>query len=330
MEIKEVKLESELNKVIEFLNSCDLLYEKGIDKTLYIEENNKIIATISKEGSTIKCLAVDKDNREDNLASTLVSAMINLMYQEGIYHIMVYTKIIYLNLFKSLGFKEIVSTDATTILETKTDSIEEVIKKIRYQIESRFNINIESEKINAIVINANPFTIGHLHLVEEARKNADYLLCFLLEEDKSFYSFKERMTLAYLATQCYENVMVIPSTKYIISNLTFPTYFLKEKDLKNHEWMLTDALIFKNYFMKLLNIRYRYVAKETDEVMVLYNNTLKEVLNDQLIEIDRLDNISASKVRNLVKENKIIEALDFIPQQIKQTFRLLSLEKKHE
>ena len=46
MEVKEAILNIEINKVKEFLASFDLSYEDSIDKTLYIEDNDKIIATI--------------------------------------------------------------------------------------------------------------------------------------------------------------------------------------------------------------------------------------------------------------------------------------------
>ena len=330
MEIKEVKLNSELQRVKDFLLSCDLNYEEGIDKTLYIEEDSNILASISKEQSTIKCLAVDKKARSDNYASKLVSEMINLMYQEGIYHILVYTKAVYSNLFQSLGFKLIVQTNLTAILEQGTSDITKTLKDIRFKVESKFDIDITKEKINAVVLNANPFTEGHLHLVEEAIKTCNYLIVFLLEEDKSYYTFKERMTLAYVSLQCHSNVIVLPSSKYIVSSLTFPTYFIKERNVRNHEWMATDALIFRDYFMKELNIKYRYVGVETDEVMKLYNQTLKEYLGEKLIEIKRLASISASAVRDLVKNGKIDEALRYIPQASKQVFRLMQQEKNNE
>ena len=43
MEVKEAILNIEINKVKEFLASFGLSYEDSIDKTLYIEDNDKII-----------------------------------------------------------------------------------------------------------------------------------------------------------------------------------------------------------------------------------------------------------------------------------------------
>ena len=326
--IKEVRLEEERKKVIDFLNSNDLLFEDGIELTLYIDdEDGNILATISKEGKTIKCLAVDERYRSENYASTLVSEMINRLYNEGCYHQIVYTKKIYTDLFVNLGFEIIVSTNETAILEHGITNIKEVIKKLRKQIESKLDCNLDKVKVNSLVINANPFTLGHLELAEEALKTCDYLIVFLLEENKSYYSFKERLSLAYISLQMYDNVIVIPSTDYIISSSTFPTYFLKEETKKNKEWMETDVYIFKEYFMKLLNIKYRYVGEEKEPIMVDYNNTLRHLLGDNLVVIPRLDEISASTVRKYVQNGEVDKALEYIPQASKQMFRMISIEK---
>ena len=327
MEILEALIDSEKDLVKEFLLKNDLYYEETIDKTLYLKENDSIIGTISKENNIIKCFAIDQNYRGENIANTLISAMINLLYQENTNHVMVYTKRLYQDLFISFGFSLIINTDIISILEYGITNINKEIESIRKNIENKFDINIFDYNINSIVINANPITNGHMHLIEEALKTCDYLVVFLLEEDKSYYSFKERMTLSYISTLYLQNVIVLPSTKYIISNLTFPSYFLKEDNIRNKEWMTTDAFIFKKYFMKLLNIKYRYVGEENNGVMKLYNNTLKEVLGDNLKVIPRLDNISASEVRKLVSAGKIDEAIRYIPHQTEQMFRLVSMGK---
>ena len=54
------------------------------------------------------------------------------------------------------------------------------------------------------------------------------LLFFLVEENKSVFPFDVRFKLVKQATKHLKNVHVLPSTPYIISRATFPTYFLKE------------------------------------------------------------------------------------------------------
>ena len=322
MEIKEAILKEEMDKVKSFLDFFNLDYSKEhLDKTFYIEDNSKVIGTISHEGSIIKCLAVSESYQGENLSSMLISHIISYLSSINIHSYTVYTKPEYEETFKSFGFKRIVGTNNTILLEGGAESINDSIKGIKVQIEMDYGSINEDSNIGALVFNANPFTTGHEMLIEEASSNHDLVLLFIVEEDKSFFSFKERFSMAYLSTRRFKNVIVIPSTRYIVSLLTFPSYFLKSDDLVTKEYALIDALIFKDYFMKNLYIKKRYVGSESKDYMNIYNETLKEVLGDSLVLIDRYkdddgDIISASKVRELIKEKRVLEAYKYVPKEI--------------
>lgn len=64
-------------------------------------------------------------------------------------------------------------------LEEYLDSL----KKYRVQ-------GYEDKKIGAIVMNCNPFTLGHRYLIETASKQVDTLYIFVVEENKSFLSLR--------------------------------------------------------------------------------------------------------------------------------------------
>lgn len=83
-------------------------------------------------------------------------------------------------------------------------------------------------KIGAIVMNCNPFTYGHRHLIKEAGFRVDYLYVFVVEEDKSVFPFAERFRMVQDGTKDIRNVIVVPSGKGIISNSTLAEYFSKE------------------------------------------------------------------------------------------------------
>ena len=87
-----------------------------------------------------------------------------------------------------------------------------------------------NKRIGSIVMNCNPFTNGHKYLVEKASGEVDVLLLFVLEENKSFFKFEDRIEMVRLGTQHLENVYVVPGGNFIISALTFPEYFLKEQN----------------------------------------------------------------------------------------------------
>ena len=331
MEIKQALLNSEINKIKEFLKANDLNYEDNITKSFYIEENELVVASVSIFNNVIKCFAVSKEYRSENYGGILISNVINYFYENKIYHYMVYTKKEYLNTFINLGFNEVVSTDTVVILESGTPSIKEYLVDLKKKIEYKFEANLDNCDVASLVMNCNPITEGHLGLIELASKNHQYVIIFLLEEDLSYFSYKERMTLVYLSTMHLSNVIVVPSSSYIVSSLTFPNYFLKNETLKNIEWATTDALIFKNYFMKYLNIKYRYVGTESSKIMIDYNNALKEILEDKLIEVKRFENdeqvISASLVRKYIEEGNIDKALELVPRACRMLFYPMAKEK---
>lgn len=330
MEIKEAILDIEIEQVKIFLASFGLRYEKDIDKTLYIEENGNIIATISKAKDIIKCLAISSNYQSENLSSVLVSKILEKMHEENIYSYMVFTKAIYENTFINLGFKKLVNTSNTVMLEGGVDSIEDAIKKMKVKINAEYGTITDDIKVGSIVMNANPVTLGHQYLIEQSIKENDLTLVFVVEEDNQEFDFQSRYGLVYLTCKKYENVVVLPASKYIVSKNTFPTYFLKE-DIVDKEISLVDGLIFKNYFMKHLKIDRRYVGSEVKEKMNDYNMTLKEILEDKLILLDRisLDGqvVSASHVRELLKEGSIEKALTYIPRECHSIFKMIAYGK---
>ena len=332
MIIKEAFLKEELIKIEKFLEKFSLKLDNNLTKTIYIEnENLDIIGTISCQDYIIKDLAVDPNYQSENLASVLVNEILNYFRLNNIYNYQVFTKPIYEQVFVSLGFKEIVKTDKVIMLEGGISNINDKIKEIKNIINNRFGEINENSDIACIVMNGNPITNGHVYLIEEASKNHKMVVLFVVEEDKSEFTFKERFSMAYLSTMRLGNVCVIPSSKYIVSSSTFPSYFLKNETEVSEQYSLIDALIFKEYFIKNLFIKKRYVGSETINKMVNYNNILKQVLEDKLEIINRLQEneevISASKVRSLLKEGKIEEALKYTPQETAFILRNLASEK---
>ena len=331
MQIKEVFLQEEKERVISFLSKLNLKFSDDITKTFYIvNESDDIVGTISCANNIIKDLGVDEAYQGENLSSMLISQMITYFRENNIFSYQVFTKPKYVSVFESFGFREIVKSDNVAMLEGGLDKIEDEINKIKKVLELNFS-PLESADLGCVVLNANPITNGHVYLIEEALKKNKNLVVFIVEEDKSVFSFKERLSLAYLATKRFNNVYVMPSSKYVVSSLTFPDYFLKNASEKAKENAIIDALIFKNYFMKYLHINKRYVGTEQDEYMKIYNNSLKEVLNDNLEIVDRLKEdseiVSAKKVRKLFEEHKIDEALQYCPNECSLVLRSIAMVK---
>lgn len=177
--------------------------------------------------------------------------------------------------------------------------------------------------IGSIVMNCNPFTLGHEFLISEATKQCDFLYVFVVEEDKSFISFADRLTLVKLGTRKFKNVKVMQGGNFIISSLTFPEYFVKDliDDIKIDA--SKDIKIFTDNIAPVLNISKRFVGEEPfDPITHQYNQAMLENLPISGIEVIVIPRkkslsgipISASHVRKLLDEQNFIQISKIVPQ----------------
>lgn len=205
-------------------------------------------------------------------------------------------------------------------------------EKGQFQFETEYEIKMYLKQIKiprymrvgnngAIVMNANPFTIGHRQLVEYAASQVDRLFIFVVEEDASFFSFEERFEMVFQGTKDIKNIIVIASGNFIISNKTFYDYFTKENDNGKKIDASKDILIFARYIVPYLNIKKRFVGEEpTDKVTEQYNEQMKKILPDygcELIEVPRFKSenriISGSVVRKALQEKNIYYLQNVLP-----------------
>lgn len=179
-------------------------------------------------------------------------------------------------------------------------------------------------KTGAIVMNCNPFTLGHRYLIEQACEQVDKLLIFVLEEDKSFFKFEDRLEMVRIGTEDLGKVSVIPSGRYIISSETLPGYFEKE-DNPNIVLDATDDLdFFAKVIAKELNISVRFAGEEPiDGYTRQYNQAMSKMMPQNYIdfvEIPRKEQdgsvISASRVRKLLKEKKYEDVRRLVLPQV--------------
>lgn len=182
----------------------------------------------------------------------------------------------------------------------------------------------------AIVMNCNPFTNGHLYLITEAAKRVDTLYVFVVEEDKSFFPFRDRIELVKQGTAHLTNVCVLNSGQFAISSTTLPGYF--EKDTVGDIYLdaSNDMLLFLQ-IAKAMNVKTRFAGSEPiDKFTNQYNRNMRTYLERygiSFVEIERekigVEVISASSVR------KSLERKDFasIRQMVPETTYQYLLEK---
>ncbi len=176
-------------------------------------------------------------------------------------------------------------------------------------------------KNGCIVMNCNPFTLGHRYLIEYASQQVDNLYIFVVEEDKSAFKFSDRFTLVKEGTKDLENVTVISSGKFIISALTFKAYFEKGEKQDVVVDTSNDLNIFGRYIAPALDITVRFAGEEPlDKITKQYNSNMKLLLpkyNVQFVEIPRKESgeevISASRVRKLLDDKNFDAIAKLVP-----------------
>ncbi len=201
--------------------------------------------------------------------------------------------------------------------------LEQVQTYVEKVIEARKGGSFAAEgTAGAVVMNCNPFTYGHQYLIEYAAGKVDLLYIFVVEEDCSDFSFKQRMEMVKMGCGHLNNVCVVPSGSWVLSYDTFSAYFEKSErqEQKVDAWM--DLEIFARYIAPPLGITCRFVGEEpTDKVTRQYNEQMKDILADFEIEVEEVPRkevdgkvISASYVRKCLKNEWIEDIRRFVPE----------------
>lgn len=298
----------------DFLSKASLEADENVEQTVLIFDDDTLIATGSRQGNILKCIAVDPSRQGEDLTSKVLTLLRQSAFEEGFSHLFLYTKPENKYIFSSLFFYEIAKTDKVLLMENRENGISSFI--------SSLDRETTEKTVGACVMNCNPFTLGHRYLVETASKQCDLLYVFVVSEDKSEFSFKDRFEMVKRGCEDLKNVKVLETGPYLISSATFPTYFLKDKDNASEIQCMLDIEIFSEYYAPYFSISKRFVGTEPlSPSTEKYNQALKKYLpqkNIELIEVPRLETkdtpISASKVRKLIKENNFEALQEYLPK----------------
>lgn len=174
----------------------------------------------------------------------------------------------------------------------------------------------------SVVVNCNPFTLGHRYLIEQAAAQCDHLFVFVVQEDRSIFPFDDRIKLVDDGIAHLKNVTVIPSGNFIISSLTFSEYFNKAELQDRVIDPSFDVSLFAGEIAPCLHISVRFAGEEpNDKVTKQYNDTMRAILPQygiEFVEVPRIETdgapISASLVRALLKEKNFDEIAKIVPK----------------
>ena len=179
------------------------------------------------------------------------------------------------------------------------------------------HFNTTPPRGGVVVMNCNPFTLGHRYLIEQAAKQVERLYVMVIKEDCSLFAYTERKAMVEQGVADIENVSVIDGSDYAISRATFPTYFLKRLDDAADTQMLLDLDLFRRHIAPALGATVRFVGTEpTDQLTRRYNQLMHEALKD-VRETDRLEKdgyaVSASRVRKAMEEGDMNTIRQLVP-----------------
>lgn len=255
-----------------------LLQQEGITRdgnldyiAAMLDEEGNVIATGSCFGQTLRCFAVSTEHQGEGLLNQIISHLMEYQLSRGNSHLFLYTKVKTAKFFESLGFYEIARVEGTLVfMENRRSGFSGYLKNLEKTARSGLSA--------AIVMNANPFTLGHQYLVETAAAQCDTLHLFVLSEDASLVPFSVRKELVRRGTEHLKNVVLHDSGPYMISNATFPSYFLKDAAAVIQGHAKLDLAVFAR-IAQALGVTVRYVGEEPNsQVTGIYNSIMEQSL----------------------------------------------------
>lgn len=297
------------------------------------DDDGEMIAGGGLKGNVIKCVAVDDAHKGEAIANTLISHLIAHANEEGHSNVMLFTKPKNRQLFESLSFRLLAEAPEAVLMETGIGGINNTVEALKKIREEKTNLTTSPSQHHntttpqplttttplrgVVVMNCNPFTLGHRYLIEQAAKQVERLFVMVVREDCSLFAYAERKAMVEQGVAHLENVTVIDGSEYAISQATFPTYFLKRLDDAADTQMLLDLDLFRRHIAPALGTTVRFVGTEpTDQLTRRYNQLMHEVLADvrETARLEKKGNaVSASRVRKAMEQGDMSTIRQLVP-----------------
>lgn len=295
------------------------------------ETTDEIVAGGGLKGGVIKCVAVADGHKGEAVANQIVSHLIAHANADGHQCVKLFTKPQNQKMFESMSFRLLAEAPKAILMETGIGGI----KRYSEELESEKG-KVKSEKSNGklhhlnpstpqpimpqsgiIIMNCNPFTLGHRYLIEQAAQQVDTLYILVVREDCSMFGYDERKAMIVRGVAHINNVVVCDGSEYSISATTFPTYFLKCLSDASDTQMTLDIDLYRRHIAPALDATVRFVGTEPDDPLTRrYNELMKSMLPD-VREVARLQQsgvvVSASRVRKAIVENHLAQAARLVP-----------------
>ena len=320
-----------------FLQANGLRYD-DVDyyAALVDESSDEIVAGGGLKGGVIKCVAVADGHKGEAVANQIVSHLIAKANAAGHQCVKLFTKPQNRPLFESLSFRFLAEAPEAILMETGVGGIAKYSEELRakseecncYLLAGRNSVEVDSTKLSVdtvkwsvgvIVMNCNPFTLGHRYLIERSSELVERLYVVVVREDCSMFSYSERKAMVSQGVKDLGNVVVVDGSDYAVSATTFPTYFLKRISDATDTQILLDLDIYLRHIAPALGANVRFVGSEpTDPITRRYNELMRQQLgDDHICEIPRMEKygsvVSASRVRRAIEANSLWQAIELVP-----------------
>lgn len=196
------------------------------------------------------------------------------------------------------------------------------IPEVRDYLDHLRSLRPASGTVGCIVMNCNPFTRGHRHLISLAAGQVDHLFVFISREDRQRFNYAQRFRMVQAGTADLANVTVLPYSGVWGVASTHPQYYDKEANPDAKLDATDDLSNFGRYMAKALGITKRFAGQEPYcPVTSQYNRQMAEHMpryGIEYIEVERhcIDGapVSASAVRKCMREADYATLRRLVPE----------------
>jgi [citrate (pro-3S)-lyase] ligase len=300
----------DLERARRLIEAQGLRFEPGFDDLVGAFAGGELVAVGARRGDVLKMIAIAAAEQGGPLLGALVGELSALARAAGHEDLFVFTRPASAGSFEALGFQLVAASGRAALLEWG-GGLARWLDAHRALVTPGVN--------GAVVVNCNPFTLGHRHLVAEAARRVDTLYVMVVREDRSAFPFDVRLRLVREGTADLANVRVLDTSRYAVSALTFPAYFLAPGEDAAEVQMELDLTVFARRIAPFFGIRRRFFGTEPYCPTTRgYNAAMRRILpalGVEAVELERRtaggEAISASGVRARLRDGRLegIEAL---------------------
>ncbi len=299
----------------QLIESNDLRFEADFDDLVGIFKYDQLAACGARRGRVLKMLVVATEFRGAGLIGDIITELMRLGREAGEDGFFIFTRPCSVESFERLGFKPLARHDKVVLLEHG--------HQLHRYLAERASL-MRSGNNAAVLINANPFTHGHAHLVEQAARMADTVYVFVHRDGPYSFPLAVRLELARRGVAQFANAVVTDSGPYRLRADAFPGYLLRPADDADRIRTGLESLLFGQHIAPPFHIRTRVVGSEPlDPGGRGYNQMIRPHLAQlgiRLEEIERTQRsglwISTKRVRKALLEGDHASLAAMVPDAV--------------